>query len=105
MLFLVNLMYPNMFLDFKSNFDKQSLENTTYSFEYDYNSIMHYGRYFFSKGKGKPTISPKMPGIVQLGQRKAMSKEDCLKLNDLYGCLDKPKIRRKYYTLCQFLGI
>ena len=32
---------------YRSNFNKQSLENTTYGFEYDYDSIMHYGRYFF----------------------------------------------------------
>ena len=91
--------------EFKNNFDKQSLENTTYSFEYDYDSIMHYGKYFFSKGKGKPTITPKTPGVKTLGQRKALSKGDCLKLNDLYGCFDKPRLRRKYYFLCQFMGI
>ena len=32
---------------FLSNFDKQSLDNTTYKFEYDYDSIMHYGKNFF----------------------------------------------------------
>jgi hypothetical protein len=29
------------------NFNKESLENTTYSFEYDYGSIMHYGQFYF----------------------------------------------------------
>ena len=29
------------------NFDKQSLANTTYKYDYDYNSIMHYGTHFF----------------------------------------------------------
>lgn len=32
---------------FLHNFDKQSLVNTTYDFEYDYKSIMHYGTHFF----------------------------------------------------------
>ena len=32
---------------FLHNFDKQSLKNTTYEFEYDYDSIMHYGTHFF----------------------------------------------------------
>lgn len=88
-----------------SNFDKQSLENTTYSFEYDYDSIMHYGKYYFSKGKGKPTITAKKSGGKNIGQRKAMSKTDCLKLNDLYGCLDHPKRSRKYFNLCNFMGV
>ncbi|XP_044270605.1 hatching enzyme 1.2-like isoform X1 [Tribolium madens] len=101
----VKIHMDNIIPQYKTNFDKQSLENTTYSFEYDYDSIMHYGKYFFSKGKNKPTITAKQPGIKRLGQRKALSKGDCLKLNDLYGCFDNPRLRRKYYTLCQFMGI
>ncbi|XP_022910831.2 hatching enzyme 1.2 [Onthophagus taurus] len=95
----------NIISKFKGNFDKQSLENTTYSFEYDYNSIMHYGRYYFSNKKGKPTLTPTMSDGVKIGQRTAMSKGDCLKLNDLYGCLDQMKSRRKYYRICQFMGL
>lgn len=35
-----------------------------------------------------------------------MSKTDCLKVNDLYGCLDKSvAARRKYYALCDMMGI
>lgn len=101
----VKVHTKNIIPQFVSNFEKQSLDNTTYSFEYDYDSIMHYGKYYFSKGKGKPTITAKMPGIKSLGQRKAMSKTDCLKINDLYGCLDNPKLNRKYYNICQFMGI
>jgi hypothetical protein len=33
--------------EYRYNFNKQSLQNTTYNFEYDYDSIMHYGQYFF----------------------------------------------------------
>jgi hypothetical protein len=33
--------------EYRNNFNKQSLENTTYNFQYDYDSIMHYGQYFF----------------------------------------------------------
>jgi hypothetical protein len=59
----------------------------------------------FSKGKGQPTITPKKKG-VKLGQRSAMSHTDCLKINNLYGCLDKSMYhRRKYYTLCKFMGL
>jgi hypothetical protein len=59
----------------------------------------------FSKEKGRPTITPKKKG-VRLGQRRAMSQTDCLKINALYGCLDKSTYhRRKYYTLCKFMGL
>ncbi|KAF5304042.1 hypothetical protein FQA39_LY01827 [Lamprigera yunnana] len=101
----VKIHYENIIPNFKSNFEKQSLENTTYSYEYDYDSIMHYGKYYFSKSKGKPTITTKMGGIKTLGQRKAMSKGDCLKLNHLYGCFDNMLTRRKYYSVCQFMGL
>jgi hypothetical protein len=59
----------------------------------------------FSKEKGQPTITPKKKG-AKLGQRTALSHTDCLKINDLYGCLDKSLYhRRKYYTLCRFMGV
>jgi hypothetical protein len=35
------------FSEFQVNFNKESLENTTYMFEYDYESIMHYGQFYF----------------------------------------------------------
>lgn len=101
----VEIHVDNIIPEFKSNFNKQSLDNTTYSFEYDYDSIMHYGKNFFSKGKGFPTITAKMKG-VRLGQRKSLSKTDCLKLNDLYGCLERSvSEQRKYYTLCNVMGL
>nr|CAD7453280.1 unnamed protein product [Timema tahoe] len=101
----VKVHYDNIISEFKVNFDKESLENTTYNFEYDYDSVMHYGPNYFSKEKGLPTITPKHRG-VKLGQRKAMSKTDCLKINDLYGCLSKSIAhQRKYYTLCNTLGL
>lgn len=57
-----------------------------------------------SKMKGQPTIIPKKEN-VKLGQRKALSKTDCLKINDLYGCLNKSVYHnRKYHILCDTLG-
>ncbi|KAJ4431988.1 hypothetical protein ANN_20597 [Periplaneta americana] len=43
----VEIKFENIIPEYRSNFNKQSLENTTYNFEYDYDSIMHYGQYFF----------------------------------------------------------
>uniref|UniRef100_A0A336LA13 Metalloendopeptidase n=1 Tax=Culicoides sonorensis TaxID=179676 RepID=A0A336LA13_CULSO len=89
---------------YKSNFEKQSLKNTSYSFEYDFNSIMHYGKYYFSKEKGKPTLTPKIPNY-HIGQRKQLSVTDCLKINDLYGCLEEKTQRNKYYNRCKTFGL
>lgn len=100
----VKIHWDNIIPRYKSNFDKQSLKNTTYTYEYDYDSIMHYGQTFFSKMKGMPTITSKMPG-VKLGQRQAISTTDCLKINDLYGCLDDKRLHKKYYNICRALGI
>lgn len=67
---------------------------------------MHYGKSYFSTTKGKHTLTPKQAG-VKIGQRNALSQTDCLKINDLYGCLDdeNPKLMKKYYTLCRVLGL
>lgn len=101
----VKINTKNIIPAFLSNFDKQSLDNTTYSFEYDYDSIMHYGKFYFSKSKGKATITPKKVGGKEIGQRRALSKTDCLKINDLYGCLDDDRLSKKYYNLCKFMGV
>ncbi|XP_050527087.1 hatching enzyme 1.2-like [Daktulosphaira vitifoliae] len=101
----VKINFENILPRYRSNFDKQSLKNTTYEFEYDYDSVMHYGKNFFSVGKGKPTMEPKIPGKT-IGQRKMLSKTDCLKINNLYDCLGTaPKFNRKYYMLCNHLEI
>lgn len=52
---------------------------------------MHYGSSFFAKEKGKSTLIPKMKG-EKIGQRKGLTQIDCLKVNDLYGCLDDLKL-------------
>lgn len=58
-----------------------------------------------SKDKSQPTMTAKQKG-VKLGQRNAMTETDCLKVNDLYGCLEKSFYhRRKYYSICKFLGL
>uniref|UniRef100_A0A336N719 Metalloendopeptidase n=1 Tax=Culicoides sonorensis TaxID=179676 RepID=A0A336N719_CULSO len=100
---IVSLQPPDH-KSYKSNFEKQSLKNTSYSFEYDFNSIMHYGKYYFSKEKGKPTLTPKIPNY-HIGQRKQLSVTDCLKINDLYGCLEEKTQRNKYYNRCKTFGL
>ncbi|XP_068230819.1 hatching enzyme 1.2-like [Palaemon carinicauda] len=103
----VTVITENVIPDYLHNFNKQSELNATFSFDYDYNSIMHYGSHFFSYSpRDKPTIVPKVEG-VKIGQRIMLSKTDCLKVNHLYDCLDEsnPFQRDKYLTICRILGL
>jgi hypothetical protein len=59
---------------------------------------MHYGATYFSKEKGKQTLIPKMKG-EKLGQRRMLSQTDCLKVNELYGCLDDIKMVWQNFNL------
>lgn len=46
-----------------------------------------------------------MPGHKKLGQRRGLTETDCLKINDLYKCLDEEPESRKYYNLCKVLSV
>ncbi|XP_063052790.1 hatching enzyme 1.2-like [Engraulis encrasicolus] len=52
---------------------------------YDYNSVMQYHKYAFSKN-GQPTMQPYPDPNVPFGTAKEMSKNDILRLNRLYKC-------------------
>ncbi|XP_038663292.1 astacin-like metalloendopeptidase isoform X2 [Scyliorhinus canicula] len=67
-----------------SNFKTKNSNNL--GTPYDYGSIMHYGKYIFSKGFGYPTILPKPNRTVPIGQIKGFSSIDLLKINRLYKC-------------------
>ncbi|XP_078146191.1 hatching enzyme 1.2-like [Centroberyx gerrardi] len=56
----------------------------TLNLPYDLDSIMHYGKYFFTADTS-PTILSKQDG-VQMGQRKHLSLLDIQRLNTLYHC-------------------
>ncbi|KAK8398786.1 hypothetical protein O3P69_004112 [Scylla paramamosain] len=99
----IDIIAENIIPDYIGNFKKQSADNATFPFSYDYNSVMHYGSNFFSYNLNKPTIIPKVKG-AKIGQRIMISKLDCLKLNELYGCLDNPFDKEKYTAMCTYLG-
>lgn len=60
----------------------------TFGTPYDYNSIMHYGRYHFSKN-GEPTMVSRDPKIKWFGSRYP-SKLDIKEMNLLYSCPEFP---------------
>lgn len=62
---------------------------------YDYDSIMHYGAYAFSRSKlSLKTIEPKikLPAEVKLGQRTHLSYIDVIMIQMLYGCLENSRL-------------
>ncbi|KAK0162807.1 hypothetical protein PV327_006553 [Microctonus hyperodae] len=78
-----DLLYCN---ENKYNFyyyKKEDLDD--FGVPYDYNSIMHYSRYTFSKN-GRQTIIPRPYHDDELGQRHGFSKLDVEKINRMYQC-------------------
>ncbi|CAH0595484.1 unnamed protein product [Chrysodeixis includens] len=81
----VIVRYNNIKPGTESNFRKADKRNTNdFSVPYDYNSVMHYSEYAFSKNSQK-TIEPKVGG-VKLGQREGLSRGDVKKVNNMYNC-------------------
>ncbi len=52
---------------------------------YDYNSIMHYDEYQFSKDSSSPTIQAHDPNIT-VGRAVELSPLDIIRVNDYYNC-------------------
>lgn len=86
----VQINYENIRSGAEDNFQKlSSYYATTFNIPYDYNSVMHYNAYSFSKS-GEATIVPLNDiGDVDMGQRKQMSQLDIKKVNAMYKCSGK----------------
>ncbi|XP_054616865.1 zinc metalloproteinase nas-14-like isoform X2 [Dunckerocampus dactyliophorus] len=65
----------------------------TFNLPYDLESIMHYGKYFFS-ANGRPTLLPKKRR-ARIGQRTHLSKLDAQRLNKLYHCAARRRDRAR----------
>ncbi|KAK9502785.1 hypothetical protein O3M35_011491 [Rhynocoris fuscipes] len=84
----VEINWDNIIEGKKYNFEKASeKEYTTFGLDYNFESVMHYAPYAFSKNKKLPTIIPKVKIDINLiGQQKAATKLDLKKIRLMYGC-------------------
>ncbi|XP_075693143.1 astacin-like metalloendopeptidase [Rhinoderma darwinii] len=71
---------------YTSNFEKSQPESNNLALQYDYTSVMHYGKFAFTNVPGQPTIMPKPDATVPIGQRYGLSSLDLIKINRLYQC-------------------
>lgn len=81
----ISINYQNIMAGTQDNFRKMKLENFPEPLlkkPYDYGSIMHYGKYGFSKNN-KPVLVT--PNGQRIGQRNGASQMDLKKVNAWYG--------------------
>lgn len=83
----IRINFDNMSPDRRHNFDKYSTKDVSlFDTPYDIDSVMHYGRKFFSTN-GLNTIETVDPAdIYRIGQRLRMSYGDIQRLNNMYQC-------------------
>uniref|UniRef100_H3BHY2 Metalloendopeptidase n=1 Tax=Latimeria chalumnae TaxID=7897 RepID=H3BHY2_LATCH len=80
----VRIHWENIAAANAHNFNVENTNNL--GVDYDYFSIMHYGRYAFSLAAGRPTIEPIFDPSIKIGQRYGLSQLDVVKINRLYQC-------------------
>ncbi|XP_051578441.1 low choriolytic enzyme-like isoform X2 [Myxocyprinus asiaticus] len=79
----IQVIWENIIDDKKHNFNKINTLNQ--GTPYDYNSVMQYERYAFSKN-GLATMVPIPDNTVELGKASQMSQNDMTRLFKLYKC-------------------
>ncbi|XP_070691051.1 low choriolytic enzyme-like [Pempheris klunzingeri] len=79
----VRIQLQNVIRGMEHNFFKIQTRNL--GTPYDYNSVMHYGRFAFSRNQ-EPTIVPIPDNNVAIGRATQMSPTDILRVNLLYRC-------------------
>jgi hypothetical protein len=78
----VDIRWENIRPGWENNFIKYGYNARTAT-PYDYESVMHYSAYAFSKN-GMPTIVPKKTGMETIGQRHGLSRQDIAAIQTLY---------------------
>ncbi|XP_047220109.1 high choriolytic enzyme 1-like [Girardinichthys multiradiatus] len=79
----VRIRLENVIPGQEHNFRK--IDTNNLGTPYDYNSVMHYGRFAFSRNR-EPTIVPIPNPNVEIGRATQMSSADILRVNRLYRC-------------------
>ncbi|XP_059359313.1 hatching enzyme 1.2-like [Carassius carassius] len=77
----IKILFKNIIPQQEHNFKKRKTNNL--GTHYDYNSVMHYSRYAFSKNN-EPTMIPIPDRNAVIGEARKMSPNDILRLNRLY---------------------
>ena len=80
--YYVDINFDNIEDAYESNFAKSSAYNWE---DYDYGSIMHYGRWDFAEDESIMTITPTNDtnGVCYIGQRFELTDQDVIHLNNL----------------------
>ncbi|KAM4602466.1 low choriolytic enzyme-like [Polymixia lowei] len=84
----VRILLQNVIRGQEHNFDKIATRNL--GTPYDYNSVMQYSRFAFSRNR-QPTILPIPDNNVVIGRATEMSAVDILRVNRLYNCTSQVK--------------
>jgi len=83
----VEIFWENIAKGRENNFAKQSVDTAELLGEpYDFDSIMHYGKFSFALNTSAPTILSIANPSQPLGQREKLSQTDIRQLNKLYDC-------------------
>jgi hypothetical protein len=77
----VRILWQNITTSAQHNFNQHITDGDDLG-RYDYGSIMHYGRYAFSRN-GQPTIEPLQSGVT-IGQRNGLSAGDVAAVRAMY---------------------
>uniref|UniRef100_A0A3Q0QXL2 Metalloendopeptidase n=1 Tax=Amphilophus citrinellus TaxID=61819 RepID=A0A3Q0QXL2_AMPCI len=91
----IRVYWENIIQGMEHNFNKIATLNQ--GTPYDYNSVMQYERYAFSKNN-LPTMVPIPDSSVSMGKATEMSKNDIDRLNRLYQCCKYTAVRTNSKT-------
>ncbi|GIY95391.1 astacin-like metalloprotease toxin 1 [Caerostris extrusa] len=84
----ITVYKQNVIPDQLHNFQLTPAWQEAYRFQYDYNSIMHYGNYAFSKNpRGLKTMEAHNgQALIEPWQKQSFDQLDIIRLNKLYEC-------------------
>ncbi|KAF2888173.1 hypothetical protein ILUMI_18000 [Ignelater luminosus] len=99
----IEIVLDNVQKGLEYNFNKATHKTDSFGFDYDYESIMHYSAFAFSRN-GRKTIIPKrtVRQGLPMGQRKELSEIDILKINKMYNCTPNVEVaddNAKFYRV------